>query len=174
MTKKRFLKIVKSFWKEYGASLIITLIILAIFFGGFVIGRYGKAAPDVVTAESWQTVEPAGDIMPADTPTESTPSADAPAYKEMQVIVTAYCPCAECSAHYGRATATGAVATAGRTIAVDPSVIPYGTEVIINGHTYIAEDCGSAVKGNIIDLFFDTHAEVDAWGKRELTAYICE
>lgn len=56
-------------------------------------------------------------------------------------------------------TATGTTPTAGRTIAVDPSVIPYGTEVIINGHTYIAEDCGGAINGNRIDIVVDTHEE---------------
>lgn len=55
----------------------------------------------------------------------------------------------------GRSTSTGAVATEGRTIAVDPSVIPYGTEVLIDGHVYIAEDCGGAVKGNVIDIFVE-------------------
>lgn len=55
----------------------------------------------------------------------------------------------------GRSTSTGAIATEGRTIAVDPSVIPYGTEVLIDGHVYIAEDCGGAVKGNVIDIFVE-------------------
>lgn len=55
---------------------------------------------------------------------------------------------------YGTATSTGAVATEGRTVAVDPDIIPYGTEVLIDGHIYIAEDTGSALKGNkIIDIF---------------------
>lgn len=63
-------------------------------------------------------------------------------------------------------TATGTTPTAGRTIAVDPTVIPYGTQVIIDGHTYIAEDCGGAIKGNRIDLFFNTHEEALAWGRR--------
>ena len=58
-------------------------------------------------------------------------------------------------AENGRSTSTGAIATEGRTIAVDPSVIPYGTEVLINGHVYIAEDCGGAVKGNVIDIFVE-------------------
>lgn len=50
-------------------------------------------------------------------------------------------------------TSTGVIAEEGRTIAVDPTVIPYGTEVMIDGHVYIAEDCGGAVKGNVIDIF---------------------
>ena len=56
---------------------------------------------------------------------------------------------------YGTSTSTGAIATEGRTIAVDPNVIPYGTEVLIDGHVYIAEDCGGAVKGNVIDIFVE-------------------
>lgn len=62
-------------------------------------------------------------------------------------------------------TATGTVPTAGRTIAVDPSVIPYGSEVVIDGHTYIAEDCGGAIKGNRIDIVVDTHSEALQLGK---------
>lgn len=56
-------------------------------------------------------------------------------------------------------TATGTMPTAGRTIAVDPDVIPYGTEVIIDGHTYVAEDCGGSINGNRIDIVVDTHEE---------------
>lgn len=61
-------------------------------------------------------------------------------------------------------TATGTKPTPGRTIAVDPKVIPYGSEVIINGHTYIAEDCGGAIKGNKIDIVFATHREALDFG----------
>lgn len=61
-------------------------------------------------------------------------------------------------------TASGTVPTVGRTVAVDPSVIPYGSEVIINEHTYIAEDCGGAVKGNRIDILFETHKEALQFG----------
>lgn len=62
-------------------------------------------------------------------------------------------------------TATGTVPTAGRTIAVDPAVIPYGSEVVIDGHVYVAEDCGGAIKGNRIDVVVDTHEEALQLGK---------
>lgn len=52
-------------------------------------------------------------------------------------------------------TATGVTAKEGRTIAVDPTIIPYGTRVIINNHEYVAEDCGGAVKGKVIDIFVE-------------------
>lgn len=61
-------------------------------------------------------------------------------------------------------TATGTSPTAGRTIAVDPRKIPYGSEVTINGHTYIAEDCGGAIKGNRVDILVDTHKEALNFG----------
>ena len=55
---------------------------------------------------------------------------------------------------YGTATATGVTAQEGRTVAIDPEIIPYGTEIMIDGHIYVAEDTGSALKGNkIIDIF---------------------
>lgn len=80
--------------------------------------------------------------------------------------VTAYCPCRSCSGSYGGTTSTGVKATAGRTVAVDPTVIPYGTRLKINGHVYVAEDCGGAVKGRHIDMFFNSHSEALKWGVR--------
>ena len=57
-------------------------------------------------------------------------------------------------------TATGTVATAGRTIAVDNSTIPYGVDVYIDGYGWrVAEDCGEAVVENRIDVLVDTHEE---------------
>lgn len=86
--------------------------------------------------------------------------------------VTAYCPCTQCCGKSDGITATGTVATAGRTIAVDPTVIPYGSKVILNGVTYIAEDCGGAIKGNKIDMFFDTHQEALEWGVKYIEGVV--
>ena len=55
------------------------------------------------------------------------------------------------------------------TIAVDPRVIPMGSKVYIEGYGYaIAADTGSAIKGNIIDVFFNTEAEALNWGRRNV------
>lgn len=64
-------------------------------------------------------------------------------------------------------TATGTIVTPGRTIAVDPSIIPYGTHVLIDGHEYIAEDCGGAIKQYHIDMAVDTHSEAMRKGTRQ-------
>lgn len=90
------------------------------------------------------------------------------AEEEKQIfLLTAYCPCVECSEGYGNMTATGKRAVEGRTIAVDPDVIEYGTTVYIGGVGFrIAEDCGALVKGKHIDIYFDSHSKVDAFGKK--------
>lgn len=71
-------------------------------------------------------------------------------------------------------TSTGTTPKAGRTIAVDPSVIPYGTKVYIPllGKTYIAEDCGGAIKGNKIDIFMASESQCNSWGVRNIEIQI--
>ena len=90
--------------------------------------------------------------------------------------LTAYCSCYSCSEGYGNNTATGRKAQANRTIAVDPSVIPYGTIVVIerNGvyYEYVAEDCGGAIKNNKIDVYFDSHSTACDFGVRYGNVYI--
>lgn len=71
-------------------------------------------------------------------------------------------------------TATGTVPTAGRTIAVDPSVIPYGTEVYIPamGGTFIAEDTGGMIKGNKIDIYMSHGDVARQWGRQSIDVYV--
>ena len=77
---------------------------------------------------------------------------------------TAYCPCYKCSEGWGRRTSSGAIARSGHTIAVDPRVIPMGSKVMIGGVIYTAEDRGGGVKGNHIDIFYDTHGQTRQHG----------
>ena len=84
---------------------------------------------------------------------------------------TAYCICYNCCGKtpehpaYG-ITASGRRATPGRTVAVDPRKIPLGSTVIIDGKEYIAEDTGGAIKGNRVDICFDSHASALQYGRR--------
>ncbi len=91
--------------------------------------------------------------------------------------LTAYCPCAKCCGKSDGITSTGTTATEGRTIAVDPRVIPYGSAVTIyyedgTVHTYTAEDCGGAIKENRIDVFFSSHDVARAFGVQSAMVYV--
>ena len=86
--------------------------------------------------------------------------------------ITYYCGCHSCSDDWGTMTATGVTAKEGRTIAVDPKVISYGTKVLINGREYVAEDCGGAIKGNRIDIFMDSHERARKAGVDYFDVYI--
>lgn len=77
-------------------------------------------------------------------------------------------------------TATGTVAHVGG-IAVDPKLIPYGTRLYIISESgtwsygyATAEDCGGGIKGNKIDLFFDTYDECIDFGVRNALVYVLE
>ena len=86
--------------------------------------------------------------------------------------ITYYCSCSECSGPYGDLTATGTRCEQGRTVAVDPDVIAYGTKLLINGHVYTAEDCGSGVTGDHVDIYIDDHERVDAFGVKYANIWI--
>ena len=88
--------------------------------------------------------------------------------------LTAYCPCCDCSDDFYIETATGTTAKEGRTIAVDPDVIPYGSQVLIGDTVYIAEDCGAKVTGDHIDIYFDDHSDVEAFGVKYCDIWIIE
>lgn len=87
--------------------------------------------------------------------------------------ITHYCPCPICCGEWSglNRTFSGTVPTAGRTIGVDPDVIPLGSKVKINGHTYIAEDTGN-MKGNRIDIFVGNHEEAILLGTYDIEIYI--
>ena len=111
-------------------------------------------------------------IEQAPTPTP-TPTPE-PELNKVRCKLTAYClenyPHI-CNNGDSSTTATGTTPTPGRTVAVDPSVIPYFSNVIIDGRTYIAEDCGGAVKGNRVDIAFATHQEALDFGVQYADVY---
>lgn len=94
--------------------------------------------------------------------------------------ITAYCSCKKCCGVWAKNrpldengkeivyTASGERAEAGKTIAVDTSVIPFGTEVRIGDTVYTAQDTGSMVKGNVIDIYFDSHESAVKHGAKYL------
>ncbi|HHY60200.1 MAG TPA: DUF348 domain-containing protein [Clostridia bacterium] len=76
--------------------------------------------------------------------------------------------------HTGQRTSTGSWPQRG-TIAVDPKVIPLGSRLYVEGYgPGVAEDVGSAIKGNKIDVFVETEKEARQWGRRKVKVYILQ
>lgn len=89
--------------------------------------------------------------------------------------ITHYCPCSICCGPWANGiTSTGVTATTNHTIAVDPSQIPYGSQVVINGQVYVAEDCGGAIKTNCIDIYVASHAEGESKGVYYTDVYLIQ
>lgn len=101
-----------------------------------------------------------------------------------ECMITHYCSCPICCDQYGENrpvdeygneivyTASGAIAEAGKTIAVDPEVIPLGSTVYIDGKEYVAEDVGGAIKGNRIDIYSSSHDEALNLGVKYSSVYM--
>lgn len=105
----------------------------------------------------------------------------------MEVTTTGYCDCRKCCGwernwlgrpvfaygpNKGKPKDVGVTATGTRArhgvVAVDPRVFAYGTIFKIPGYGWArAEDCGGAIKGMHLDLFFDSHEEALEWGRRK-------
>jgi len=74
--------------------------------------------------------------------------------------------------YYG-ITYTGTKAIEGRTVAVDPKVIPMGWWIYIEGYGFRkAEDIGSAIKGNRVDIYFESHEVAVSFGRKKGKVYI--
>ena len=120
-----------------------------------------------------EEAEPVKEEEPVKEPAEETFWMDLGSFE-----ITAYCTGTCCSSGTG-ITASGTVATVGRTIGVDPNVIPLGSTVKIvfqdgTEHIYKAEDTGSAIQGNIIDLLCESHESALQFGRQTCRVYVEE
>lgn len=88
----------------------------------------------------------------------------------VKFTATAYCGCTKCCGKSTGKTASGTIATAGRTVAMSSSY-SFGTKIEIQGMgIYIVEDRGGAIKGNRIDIFFSNHQKALDFGRK--TVYL--
>lgn len=140
------------------------------------------ALSPLLTVSTSGAGEPYPDEQPA--VVDKLPGEDVPAsgcaYLEEEPLglfrVTAYCPLSCCCGRYADGiTATGTAAVEGRTVAVDPEIVPYGSalEVIYEDGSrarYVAEDCGAGVRAQSLDVFFKDHQAAREFGVR--TAYV--
>ncbi|MFJ5771838.1 LysM peptidoglycan-binding domain-containing protein [Psychrobacillus sp. NPDC093180] len=119
-----------------------------------------------VSNETVKTAEPT--VAKATAPVET-------ATKELTVTSTAYtASCEGCSG----VTATGIDLLANpnqKVISVDPSVIPLGSKVWVEGYgEAIAGDTGGSIKGNKIDIFIPSKEEAVNWGKKTVKVKILD
>lgn len=97
---------------------------------------------------------------------------------------TSYCSCSICCGKYAEDRpldehgeeivhgASGQRLKVGTSVAVDPAMIPFGTHLVIDGHEYIAQDSGSAVIGNVIDIYTDCHQDAKEYGVQYKEVFI--
>lgn len=101
-----------------------------------------------------------------------------------EFVLTAYCSCEKCCGKwalnrpkdengndivYG---ASGEVLVPEYSVAVDPSVIEYGTKIYFGEKEYIAHDCGGAIKGNRIDVYFSDHQKALEFGRQRKDVFV--
>jgi 3D (Asp-Asp-Asp) domain-containing protein len=119
------------------------------------------------------------DAAPALSSSSSTMSASVS--RTMWMEVTAYCPCTRCCGPRAQGiTASGHPVThnAGRFVAADTSVLPFGTRVSIPGYHDATPvpvlDRGGAIKGAKLDLYFPTHDQALQWGRQWVMVTVSE
>ena len=93
--------------------------------------------------------------------------------------LTAYCPCEKCCGQWALSrpldengnvivlTSSGERAKQGVTIAADTSIYPFGTKLKIDDCIYTVQDRGSAINGNRIDIYFESHEEALNFGRQK-------
>ena len=116
---------------------------------------------------------PATGIEPVPEPESVIQAEPSRGERLMTFEATAYC--------YGHITKTGTSPVEGRTIAVDPKVIPLGSEVQVSCETwpeingwYVAEDTGRLVKGHIIDIYMIDYEQCIQWGRRPVEVKVLD
>lgn len=117
-----------------------------------------------------------GGILSPNSVSESNTLAGAPEnYKQViNMTATAYGPGPLDNGKWGNQTYMGGTVKQG-VAAVDPRVIPMGSKLWVDGYGYaIAEDQGSAIKGNRIDLAFNNRTQALDYGIQNVKVYVLE
>jgi 3D (Asp-Asp-Asp) domain-containing protein len=115
----------------------------------------------------------ANTVSAAPMPADSTPGDSMEEWKTVHMRVTAYCPCSHCCGEYADGiTASGHHIEQGDRFAAADRRYGFGTVLIIPGYNGSAPvkvlDRGGAIKGDKLDVFFNTHQEALEWGVQYL------
>jgi 3D (Asp-Asp-Asp) domain-containing protein len=107
-------------------------------------------------------------------PREPIPSSVIRTAAEIEMEVTAYCPCEKCCGDWADGSFADGSPVGGKAIAADTSIYPFGTEFDVPGYgRAVVKDRGGAIKGDRLDLYFDTHQEALNFGRQNLTVTLC-
>ena len=92
-------------------------------------------------------------------------------YIDVEMEVTAYCPCEECCGKFADGfTASGEIAEC--CFVAAPPEYPFGTMMLIPGYNHDTPvkvlDRGGVIKGNKLDVFFSNHLDALIWGRQTL------
>ena len=95
-----------------------------------------------------------------------------PIYTEVEMNVSAYCPCYKCCGEYADGITASGIPAEGLMIAAPPEYA-FGTIMDVPGYGRAAvRDRGGAIKGNKIDLLFPDHQSALEWGRQYLTVKV--
>jgi 3D (Asp-Asp-Asp) domain-containing protein len=153
------------------AAILALLLIYQCFFDTSVTQLLGiivdnSARQAVVTSDHQRRLENLERMLRTDEPSRGV--------RSLTMIATAYTPAAD---EGGYLDALGADLVPYRTIAVDPSIIPLGSRMLVKYQgkiiiVGIARDTGSAIMGNRIDLCMPTKTEARDWGRKQVEVVI--
>lgn len=179
-----------SFWKDafYFSCFIWMLIIVYIFFAHLSEVSLMKEQEKQMQKKEEETVkliQTNGSLPGDDVPAEGYASLEAMGFSVEDIYdhsntfkVTHYCGCSKCCGKWSSGNESDCFGSFGTklspyySIAVDTSIISLGTILWDDeGNYYRAEDTGSAIKGNRIDLFVGDHEEALNLGLNEITLY---
>lgn len=169
-------------------SWVIVLLIGVVI--GFLIGltfKAGASDKEVFAETSIPLITPTPSLTsitstPVQKTIEPTPKTELVSLGVFRI--TAYCHCEKCCGNWAKNrptdedgsllvyTASGELAVEGVTIAADTSILPFGTEVIIDGNKYIVQDRGRVIKNNRIDVYFENHQDALEFGVQYKEVFI--
>lgn len=170
-------EVVKRLYISWGVCILIGLVIGVLLFWGInsLVSKADEPAELVKQTEHAEPVDVAVTVEPV-IATEPQVASKPKITSLGEYKLTAYCSCEKCCGNWGNDrptdengnpivyTANGSVAKQGVTIAADTDVIPFDSKILIDGHEYTVQDCGGAIKGNRIDVYFESHEEALQFG----------
>ncbi len=156
--------------KKSSISRLFTLMLACMFSLALTVSALAADGPGAEAAAAQASgtspvIVAGSGVVPASPAAEEDPVSAHRGESLGMFTTTGYCTCEKCSGGYGL-TYSGTVPQANHTVSADLSIYPIGTRLMIGDIIYTVEDKGSAVKGNWIDIYYASHEEAVAHGKK--------